>query len=81
MGEVIVWCIRLALAVILIGALALAMALLLWICGIGADLRHFLNGVAIWSFYALFLLVPGMLVFSVGLKMSQRLRNRLHRER
>ena len=69
-----------ALAVILIGALALAMALLLLICGIGADLRHFLSGVAIWSFYALFLLVPGMLVFSVGLTMS-RLRNRLHRER
>ena len=81
MGEVIVWCIRSALAIILIGVLALAMALLLLIFGIGADLRHFLSGVAIRSGYALVLLAPGVLVVSAGLKMSQRLRNRLHRER
>jgi hypothetical protein len=78
-GEVVVWWVRSVFAIILIGAVALAVALLLLICGIGADLRHFLSGIAIWSFYALFLVVPGMLVFSIGLKMSQRLLNWLHR--
>jgi thiosulfate reductase cytochrome b subunit len=80
MGNVVVWWVRLVCATILIGALASAGAFVLSIGGIGADLGHLLKGVAVWSFYALFLLVAAMLVFSVGNKMSQRFRNWLYRQ-
>jgi hypothetical protein len=81
MGEVVVWWVRLVFAVILIGALASAVAFLLLIGGIGGDLRHLLGSVAVWCFYSLLLLGAGMLVLSVGNRMSQRFRNWLHGQR
>jgi hypothetical protein len=75
MGEVVVWWVRLILAVILVGALVLAVAFFLLLCDVGADLRGFLASAVILSFCALLLLVLGMLVLRVGSRMSWWLRN------
>ena len=78
MGEVVVWWVRFVFSIIVVGALALTAALFLLICDVGVDLRGLLGVFAIWCFYALLFLVVGMGVFSVGNKMTRRLRNWLH---
>jgi hypothetical protein len=79
MGEGLVWCVRLGLALVLIGTAFLVAALLLLVCDIGGELRHVLGTVAIGCFSLLVLLVSAMLVFGVGRAFSRRIRNKMSR--
>jgi hypothetical protein len=79
MGEGLVWCVRLGLAIVLIGTASCAAALLLLVCDIGSELRRVLGAVAIGSFSLLVLLVSAMLVFRVGREFSRRIRNKMSR--
>jgi hypothetical protein len=79
MGELLVWCVRLGLVVVLIGTASLVAALSLLVGDIGGDLRRVLGAVAICAFSSLALLVSTMLAFRVGHQFSLRLRNRMNR--
>ncbi len=77
MGEVLVWCVRVLLAIILIGSVSVLAALLLLVCDINSDLRRVFGGVAAGCFASLFVLVPAM--FVVGAARRRALRNNVNR--
>jgi hypothetical protein len=81
MGEGLVWCVRLGLALVLIGTASLLAALSLLVCDIGSELRRVLGAAAIGSFSLLVLLVSAMLVFRGGREFSRRIRNEMSRRR
>jgi hypothetical protein len=81
MGDGLVWCVRLGLALVLIATASLVAALLLLVCDIGSELRRVLGAVAIGSFSLLVLLVSAMLLFRVCREFSQRIRNEISRRR
>jgi hypothetical protein len=81
MGYGLVWCVRLGLAAILIGAVSLLTAILLFVCDIASELRRALGAVALGAFSLLAALVSAMLIFNVGRHFSRRIRNEMSRRR
>ena len=81
MGDGLVWCVRLGLAIVLIGTACSVAALLLFVGDIGSELRGFLGAVAGGAFSLVVLLVLAMLVFRVGREFSRRIRNNMSRRR
>lgn len=81
MDALLVWCIRLLLATLSIGAASLLAGLILLVRDAEGDLRRVLGGVAMWSFGCLGLLVSVLLAFALIRGISRMWRNELSRRR
>ena len=79
MDAALVWCVRVVLAILLIGTLSLLAALILLVRDTEAALRHDLGNVAMWCFAALGALISAMLAFFVIRRISRRVRSELSR--
>jgi hypothetical protein len=76
-----VWCVRLLLATLLIGAVSLLAALVLLVRDAEADLRRALGDIAMWAFGSLGLLLTLLFVLVQIRRISRVWRNLLFRRR